>query len=92
MDDRTILNPVTGERATFIETARESGGARSVAEFEISPGGGVFPHRHGDHEERIDVLEGEIEVTAGGHHAPGSCRRARRHRIRRGAHVAESLR
>jgi quercetin dioxygenase-like cupin family protein len=66
MDDRTIENPVTGQRATFIETARESGGARTVADVETAPGGGVLQHRHADHEERIDVLEGEIEVTIGG--------------------------
>jgi quercetin dioxygenase-like cupin family protein len=66
MGDRTIHNPVTGERATFIETARESAGVRSVFEAEITPGGGVFPHRHGIHEERIEVVEGEIEVTVGG--------------------------
>jgi quercetin dioxygenase-like cupin family protein len=63
--DRTIHNPVTGERALFLETARESGGARTVAELEVGPGGGVFAHRHSDHEERIDVLEGTLEVTVG---------------------------
>ncbi|MEO6028006.1 MAG: cupin domain-containing protein [Candidatus Binatia bacterium] len=66
MDDRTIHNPVTGQRATFIETARESGGARTVADVETTPGGGVLLHRHADHEEWIDVLEGEIELTTGG--------------------------
>ena len=66
MDDRTIHNPVTGQRAIFIETARESGGARTVADVETTPGGGVLLHRHADHEERIEVLEGEIEVTTDG--------------------------
>jgi quercetin dioxygenase-like cupin family protein len=66
VDDRTIHNPVTGQRAIFIETARESGGARTVADVETTPGGGVLSHRHADHQERIDVLEGEIEVTTGG--------------------------
>ena len=66
MDDRTIDNPVTGQRAVFIETARESGGARTVLDVETTPGGGVLPHRHGDHEEWIDVLEGEIELTTSG--------------------------
>ena len=66
MDDRTIENPVTGERVTYVETSRETDGARSVADVEVGPGGGVFTHRHADHEERIDVLEGEIEVRSGG--------------------------
>ena len=66
MEDRTIHNPVTGERATFIETSHETGGARTVADLEITPGGGVPIHRHTDHEEWIDVVDGEIEVTLGG--------------------------
>jgi len=66
MNDRIIENPVTGERATFIETSSESAGARSIIDIEVSPGGGVPTHRHTDHEERIEVLEGEIEVTMEG--------------------------
>ena len=65
MDDRAFDNPVTGERARFVETADQSGGARTLGEFEIAPGGGVFRHRHAEHEERIEVLDGEIEVTLG---------------------------
>ena len=63
MEDRTIENPVTGERVTFVETSRETSGARTVAELDVTPGGGVPTHRHTDHEERIEVVEGEIEVT-----------------------------
>ncbi|HZR84282.1 MAG TPA: cupin domain-containing protein [Candidatus Binatia bacterium] len=77
MDHRTIENPVTGERATFVETAGESDGARSILEVEVAPGGGVPTHRHADHDERIAVLEGEIEVTVAGV----------RSRLRAGEHV-----
>ncbi len=66
MSHRTIDNPVTGERATYIETSRETGGARSVIDLEVRPGGGVPVHRHAGHDERIEVLEGEIEVTIEG--------------------------
>jgi quercetin dioxygenase-like cupin family protein len=66
MNDRTIENPVTGERATFVETSRETAGARTIADVVVGPGGGVFTHSHEDHEERIDVLDGEIEVRSGG--------------------------
>jgi quercetin dioxygenase-like cupin family protein len=65
MDERVIQNPVTGERAVLISTSRETNGARSVGEVEVRPGGGVFVHRHAEHEERIEVLEGELEVTMG---------------------------
>ncbi len=66
MDHRTIHNPVTGQRVTFLETARESGGARTVADLDTTPGGGVLLHRHADHEEWVEVVEGEIEVTMDG--------------------------
>jgi quercetin dioxygenase-like cupin family protein len=77
MADRTIENPVTGERARFVETSAETGGRRTIGEIEVAPGGGVFRHRHAHHEERIEVLDGEIEVTMG--------REARR--LRAGEHV-----
>lgn len=66
MDDRMILNPVTRQRVLFVETARETGGARTVLDVETAPGGGVLLHRHADHVEEIEVLAGEIEVTIGG--------------------------
>lgn len=66
MRERTIDNPVTGERATFVETSNESGGQRTVAELEVGPEGGVPMHMHTEHDEHIEVLEGEIEVVADG--------------------------
>jgi quercetin dioxygenase-like cupin family protein len=77
MNERTIENPVTGERLTYIETSRETGGARTVGDMEVTPGGGVPTHRHTDHEERIEVLEGEIEVKVNGV----------KHRLSAGQHV-----
>ena len=66
MIDRTIDNPVTGERATFVTTSRESGGARTVMDLEVRAGGGPPGHSHDAHEERIDVLDGVLEVTVDG--------------------------
>jgi quercetin dioxygenase-like cupin family protein len=63
---RTIINTATGEKATYLETSRETNGARSVLEVEVKPGGGVPVHRHGDHDELIEVIAGEIEVTMNG--------------------------
>lgn len=65
-NDRTIQNPVTGQRVVFVETASDSRGARTVLDVDTTPGGGVLMHQHADHEEWIDVLEGEIEVTMDG--------------------------
>lgn len=64
--ERTITNTATGEQATYLETSRETGGARTVAEVRVKPGGGVPVHQHAGHEERIEVLAGEIEVTTNG--------------------------
>ena len=64
--ERTITNSATGEKITYLETSRETGGARSTFEMEAKPGGGVPVHQHADHDELIEVLEGEIEVTSNG--------------------------
>lgn len=66
MNIQTITNPVTGERARFVETSQQTGGARTVGELEIDTLGGVPAHLHDAHDERIDVLEGEIEVIVNG--------------------------
>lgn len=66
MAHRTIENPVSGERATWIESARDNGGTRTVADVEVGPGGGVPVHRHAQHQERIHVLAGEMQVTVRG--------------------------
>ena len=66
MDHRVIENPVTGQRVIFTETARETDGARTVADIDTTPGGGVLLHQHAEHEEWIGVVEGEIELTMDG--------------------------
>lgn len=75
--ERAIHNPVTGERMTYVETSRDSRGARTVGEVAITPGGGVFLHRHADHDERIEVLDGDVEVTLA--------------RVRRRLHAGEQI-
>lgn len=66
MQHETIHNPQTGETFTFIETADATAGARTTGDMDCGPGGGVPTHRHADHEEWIEVLAGEIEVTMNG--------------------------
>ena len=64
--ERTIDNPATGETVTYLETSRDTGGARSRFEMDAKPGGGVPVHQHADHDEFIEVLDGEIEVVMNG--------------------------
>lgn len=45
----TIENPITGERITFVETARDTNGKLLVFEDCISPGGSIpgrMQHTH----------------------------------------------
>ena len=66
MNERSFENPQTRERATLVESARETGGKRSVLDIEVGGGGGVMGHFHDVHQERIEVLAGAIEVTVDG--------------------------
>ena len=62
---RRIYNPVQKDVATFLETSEETGGARSLAEVEVAPGGGTRPHYHKTYAEHFEVLEGTLEVLVG---------------------------
>lgn len=57
---------VTGLLITLKLTARETGGAVSVAEITAPPGNGVFTHSHRDLDETFYVLDGEWEFTVAG--------------------------
>ena len=63
---RRIFNPVQRDAATFLETSEESGGARTLAELEVAPGGKVTPHYHLTYSERFKVLEGQLTVEIDG--------------------------
>ena len=63
---RRIYNPVQRDAATFLETSEESGGARTLAELEVAPGGKVTPHYHLTYSERFEVLEGQLTVEIDG--------------------------
>jgi len=44
---QTLVNPVTGERMTFVETAADTDGERVVIELRAEPGGSVAAaHAH----------------------------------------------
>jgi mannose-6-phosphate isomerase-like protein (cupin superfamily) len=59
---RRIYNPVQRDAVTFLETSEETGGARTLAELEVAPGGKVTPHYHLTYSERFKVIAGRLTV------------------------------
>lgn len=63
---RTIVNPVSGEKLTFLKTAAETGGEITLCELEVFPhaqGTSEVPlHYHLSYAETFRVLEGELTV------------------------------
>ena len=66
VQQRRIYNPVQQDAAVFLETAAESGGARTLLEVELAPGGGNIDHRHLSYAERFTCVEGELTVRVDG--------------------------
>ena len=63
----TIENPVSGERFTFLRTARDTGGQFLEMELAVRPGGEVpIPHLHTRQEEAFAVLAGTLGCRVGG--------------------------
>jgi quercetin dioxygenase-like cupin family protein len=70
MDEaRTVTNPVTGETVTFIETSRESSGARVVMTIELAPSGAVRAHSHRV-AEQFECIDGTFVVHHDGRDMP----------------------
>jgi mannose-6-phosphate isomerase-like protein (cupin superfamily) len=72
--ERTIENPVTGERYTFLATAEETNGELLKVKAEIPAGTpGVPLHYHLTFTEGFEVLEGRLDLGVGeGHLVLGS--------------------
>lgn len=51
---------------TIVKAAGGRGGACSLFELQAPPGSGVPPHRHELEDETFVILEGRVELTAGG--------------------------
>ena len=63
---RTIENPLTGERVTFLATAEETNGEYVRIRNETSAGApGVVMHYHLAYTEAFEVLEGNLDVCVG---------------------------
>src|SRR6266699_6542388 len=64
---QTVENPVTGERLTFHETARETGGEYVRFEAVIAPGGTLASaHLHPHQTERFEGISGTLAMKVGG--------------------------
>ncbi|MCK6617214.1 MAG: cupin domain-containing protein [Cyclobacteriaceae bacterium] len=63
--DRKIYNPVQKDYVTFLATAAETHGARTLVEVELAAKGGVGIHYHKTFAEKFDCLEGELKVQVG---------------------------
>ena len=64
---QTLVNPVTGERMTFLETATETDGERVVIELRADPGGAVAAaHVHPSQWETFSVVSGTLGAKVAG--------------------------
>jgi quercetin dioxygenase-like cupin family protein len=62
---RTFRHPQQNDTATFLETAAESGGARTLLQVELGPAGSNAAHRHTTYAEHFEVVEGTLTVHLG---------------------------
>ena len=64
---QTLVNPVTDERMTFLETATETDGERVVIELRADPGGAVAAaHVHPSQWETFSVVSGTLGAKVAG--------------------------
>jgi mannose-6-phosphate isomerase-like protein (cupin superfamily) len=63
---QTVENPVTGERLTFSETARDTGGEYVRFEALVVPGGTLASaHLHPKQSERFEIVSGTLTMKLG---------------------------
>jgi quercetin dioxygenase-like cupin family protein len=58
-------NPTIGDKAIFLQTCAETGGAYTLLEIELAPGGGNPLHAHRTYTETFIPVEGEVEIQLG---------------------------
>lgn len=62
MGERAFDDPVRRQRITFRDQSEEE---IVTAEVRVEPGGDVPPHLHPRHDERFEVVEGDVRFTVG---------------------------
>ncbi len=65
---RRYYNPVERAAATLVQTAEESGGACTVIDVEVAPGGGTPLHYHTTYVEQFTAVSGELGLQIGKQH------------------------
>ena len=59
--NRTITNPIVGEKVTFLKTAEETNGRQTVVEVDLMPNANGTPmHYHESITETFTVIQGEL--------------------------------
>ncbi len=87
---RTIVDPLTGQRLSFLEIATDTDGRSLRAEVRLEPGGFVPRHLHLRQDERIEILDGSIRYRTRGEDrimGPGDSAAVPRRRIHRVANA-----
>jgi quercetin dioxygenase-like cupin family protein len=64
--DRTIQDPLTGQRLTFLEAKADTDSSSLRAEVRLEPGGFVPRHLHLRQDEHLEVLAGSVRFRTRG--------------------------
>jgi quercetin dioxygenase-like cupin family protein len=65
-----IVNRVTGEHITWLDTASDTAGKFLRMEFTVAPKGLVqIRHIHPNQTERFEIIEGELKIEQNGHYS-----------------------
>lgn len=65
---QVLSNPVTGDHYEFLETGRDTGGARVTLKATVKARGKTVPdHIHSVQDETFEVLSGQLTVWQSGH-------------------------
>lgn len=62
---KTIENPIIGDIVTYVHTANETNGEKTVLELKLFPGGGNGLHFHTAFDESFELIEGSLNVQVG---------------------------
>lgn len=76
MKKRIFENPLIKDRVMLVESSNETGGAYTLIEVELQPGGGNQPHCHTCFSKRFIAIKGELCIDIEGQQLrlqPGEC-------------------